>query len=139
MSGRASLVVAVAAALLGPGVALGLSGCGDDGPHLTAAQREGQAAVKRRRIPQGITLSYTETGPAPKPQAIDTFARGKIQCGDWHAKYVAFAYGKELIGEMDAADLDRTAHVFAVREAAPGHLEEVERGCRAGLDTPAAR
>jgi hypothetical protein len=136
---RRAALLAACAALLGPTLAVCASGCGDDGPHLTAAQREGQAAVARRRIPQGITLSYTETGPAPQRQPVDTFAKGRMQCGDWRAKYVAYAYGKKLIGEMTAADLDRTAHAFAVREAAPGHLDDVQRGCRAGLDTPAAR
>lgn len=136
---RTRALLAAGAALLGPAAGLAIGGCGDDGPHLTAAQKEGRAAVARRRIPQGITLSYTETGPAPRARPIVTYADGKRQCGDWHAKYVAFAYGRELIGDMTRSDLDRTAHAFAVHEAAPGHLDEVERGCRAGLDTPAAR
>jgi hypothetical protein len=136
---RLPALLAAAAALLGPAAALAVSGCGDDGPHLTAAQREGQAAVERRRIPQGISLSYTEKGPAPRAHPVATFASAKIACGDWRAKFVAFAYGKEVIGEMTVSDLDRTAHTFAVHEAAPGHLDDVDRGCRAGLDTPAAR
>jgi hypothetical protein len=135
---RLAVLLAAGAVLLLGG--FGASGCGGGGgPQLSAAQREGQAAVERRRIPQGVTLRYEEDGPAPRREPIDSSADGRIQCGDWHAKFVAFAYGKELIGDMTSADLDRTAHVFAVREAAPGHLEEVQRGCRAGLDTPSAR
>lgn len=132
---RLRIVLLASAALL-PGT---LGACGDDGPHLTAAQREGQAAVARRHIPQGITLSYTETAPAPRPRRPATFADGKMACGDWRAKYVAHAYGRKVIGDMTPADLDRTAHAFALGEAAPGRVGEVERGCRAGLDTPAAR
>jgi hypothetical protein len=119
--------------------ALGLGACGDDGPHLSAAQREAQAAVARRHIPQGITLSYTETAPPPPAKRLATFAAAKIACGDWRAKYVAYAYGRKVIGAMTPADLDRTAHAFAVGQAAPGRVDEVQRGCRAGLDTPAAR
>lgn len=136
---RLRVLVVLGAALLGTGAAVAVGGCGDDGPQLSAAQREGQAAVERRRIAQGVTLTYTEEGPAPRRAPIDSYADGLLQCGHWHAKFVAFAYGKELIGDMTAADLDRTAHAFAIHEAAPGHLDEVERGCRAGLDTPSAR
>ncbi len=40
---------------------------------------------------------------------------------------------------MTAEDLDRTAHAFAIDQAAAGHVDAVQRGCRAGLDTRAAR
>jgi hypothetical protein len=135
VSGRSRIVLLGTAALLAGAPA----GCGDGGPNLSAAQREGQAAVARRHIPQGITLAYTETAPAPQSRRPATFAAGKIACGDWRAKYVAYAYGRKVIGAMTPADLDRTAHAFAVGEAAPGRVEVVQRGCRAGLDTPAAR
>ena len=139
---RIPVLVAASAALLGPAAAVGVTGCGDHGPHLTPAQAEGQAAVARRRIPQGITLSYTDTTPrwrSPDSLPMETAAAAKTACGDWRAKYVAYAYGKEVIGAMTSADLDRTAHAFALHEAAPGHLTDVQRGCRAGLDTRAAR
>jgi hypothetical protein len=134
--------LAAGAVLLSPAVALGVTGCGDHGPHLTPAQAEGQAAVARRRIPQGITLSYTDTTPrwrSPDALPLTSAAAARTACGDWRAKYVAYAYGKEVIGAMHPADLDRTAHAFAVHEAAPGHVADVQRGCRAGLDTRAAR
>jgi hypothetical protein len=133
-------LAAVALGLAGAGAAVGVSACGGDKPHLTAAERQGTAAVERRRIPQGITLSYTQTGPAwrnPEDRAIATVGQAKYQCGNWHSRFVTFTYAKTLIGHATPADLDRAAHGFAVARAAPGHLADVERGCRQGLDDPA--
>jgi hypothetical protein len=126
---------AVVAAAMGVGV----SACGgdDDGPQLSAAQREGQAAVARRHIPQGITLTYTETGPARPTgtlmKPLKTYAAAKTECGYWHAGYVAKVYGGAASDHMTGSDFDHIAHAFAVRRAAPGRVPDVQRGCRAGL------
>lgn len=111
--------------------------CGDDGPQLSAAQREGQAAVARRQIPQGITLTHTETGPASPTgslmEPLKTSSAAKTECGYWPAAYVAKVYGGVARDTMTPTDYDHLAHAFAVRRAAAGRLPDVERGCRAGL------
>jgi hypothetical protein len=118
--------------------AVALGGCGGhDGPHLSAAQREAQDAVARRHIPQGITLSYTETGPATPTGALmdplKSYAAARTECGYWHVSYVARVYGGPATDRMTPADYDYVAHAFAARRAAPDHLDDVQRGCRAGL------
>jgi hypothetical protein len=125
----------LAAAAVGGSV----SACGGDdgGPRLSAAQREGQAAVARRHIPQGVTLTYTEAGSAEPTgtlmRPLKTYAAAKTECGYWHAGYVAKVYGGAASDHMTASDYDHLAHAFAVRRAAPGRLPDVQRGCRAGL------
>jgi hypothetical protein len=116
-----------------------VSACGGDdgGPHLSAAQREGQAAVARRHLPQGVTLTHTEAGSATPTgtlmRPLKTYAAAKTECGYWHAGYVAKVYGGAASDHMTASDYDHLAHAFAVRRAAPGRVPDVQRGCRAGL------
>jgi hypothetical protein len=118
-------------------VVLGLTACGGDKPHLTAAEQQAQDAVKRRRIPQGIKLTYTEKGPrravGEGMPPLRTATAAKTECGYWHAFYVASVYGGPESDHMDGHDYDVTAHAFAIRRAAPGYVPEVQRGCRAGL------
>ena len=119
-------------------VGLGVSACGgEDEPPQSAAEREGAAAVARRQIPQGITLTYTEAG-ADQPTGglmtpLTTAAEARTECDYWHASYVAKVYGGPASDHMTASDLDHVAHAFAVRRAAPGRVADVQRGCRAGL------
>jgi hypothetical protein len=112
--------------------------CGDvRGAHHSAAQRDGQAAVARRHIPPGVTLTYTEPGSATPTgtlmRPLRTYAAAKTECGYWHASYVAKVYGGVASDHMTASDYDHLAHAFAVRRAAGGRLADVQRGCRAGL------
>jgi len=127
------------AVVVAAAVGLDLSACGGDdgGPHLTAAQREGQAAVARRQIPQGVTLTYTEPGSARPTgtlmRPLTSYTAARTECGYWHAGYVAKVYGGAASDHMTGSDYDHIAHAFAVRRAAPGRLPDIQRGCRAGL------
>jgi hypothetical protein len=125
------------AVLVAAMMGLTIGACGDDGPQVSEAQREGQAAVARRHIPPGVTLTHTETGVASPTGALmrplRTYAAARTECGYWHASYVAKVYGGVASDQMTPTDYDHLAHSFAVRRAAPGRLPDVERGCRAGL------
>jgi hypothetical protein len=133
---RPSPLLAVAA-IAGAALALAVGACGGGGATPSAAERAGQAAVAARRIPQGVTLSYTETGVARPTgslmRPLRTATAAARECGYWHANYVASVYGGPESDRMTPTDYDVTAHAFAVRRAAPGFVAAVQRGCRAGL------
>lgn len=126
LGGMAALAVA------GVLAAAGLNACGGSSP--SAAEKAGAAAVAARQIPQGITITHTETGPATPVGAgmprLHTAAAAHAECGTRPPAWLSVSYGGR------STDLDSVAWFFAKRRAAPGALAVVERGCRSALHQP---
>lgn len=119
-------------------VVAALSACGGGGKSETPEQKAGDAAVAARQIPQGITITHTETGTGAvstgsEMTPLKTYAAAKRECGYWHAWYVGKVYGPGLDPNLTPTYLKAVAHSFAVHRAAPGDLADVQQGCRAGL------
>jgi hypothetical protein len=131
-SGRGRRLPAIGAGLVlalgGIGVGV-LAGCG--GGHHNAAAASGDAAVAARQIPQGITITHTETGPnhpvGTLMPRLRTAHAAQLECGYFRSGLIATLYGGI------PGDYDSTALHFALRRAAPGYRDVVRRGCRAGL------
>jgi hypothetical protein len=120
----AGLVLALAG--LGFGALAGCGGADDDGARST-----GDAAVAARQIPQGITITHTETGPnhpvGTLMPRLHTAHAAKLECGYFRSGLIATLYGG-IPGNYAS-----TAVHFAERRAAPGAREIVRRGCLQGL------
>lgn len=125
---RSHLAATLAVGLAGLGFGA-LAGCG--GSHPSAAQEAGAAAVAARQIPQGITITHTEPGPAHPVGTLmprlHTAAAAKRECGYFRSGLNVVMYGG-IPGDYDSI----AAH-FARRRAARDAYAAVKHGCRAGL------
>jgi hypothetical protein len=124
----AAVAAAAALALAGGGLGV-LAGCGggdDDG-----RTDPGAAAVAARQIPQGITITHTETGEnhpvGTLMPRLHTAHAAQLECGYFRSGLIANLYGG-IPGDYASIALH-----FSLRRAAPGAADVVRRGCRDGL------